>query len=226
MNLYSLLIFIVAGIFLGLPTGPSRFFVVGASLKKGRKAAFNVYLGILGALLIYAALAMLASGFLSSNPKVENISYLVGSILMVIWGGYILFKGKTDGGASIDVGGGSLSRKGFITALSSPVTPFIYLTMIQVLKMITDNISPWMIVLHLIIAEICSGLSIFTIAYLAGKREEKLNSNWKTAKIIMGFFLICLGLLNLYQLLEVEENEIKIDKKDNLLEEQIEKDLQ
>lgn len=220
MNFSSLLIFIVAGIFLGLPTGPSRFFVVGAFLKKGRKAAVDVYLGLLCALAIYLALAMLASGFLSRNPQVENMTYLLGSVLLMIWGAYILFKGKKEGGASIEVGGGSLMRKGFITGLSSPVTPFIYLTMIQVLKIIAET-TQWSIILHLCISEIFSGLTIFSVAYLAGKKQEKMNNNWRYAKIILGIFLICLGTFNLYQLLEIKENGITIEKKENLLEKQV-----
>lgn len=221
MDLYSILLFVITGIFLGLPTGPSRFFVVGAYIKKGRTAAVQIYLGILGALVIYAGLAMLASGFLSRNPKVETISYFLGSILLILWGSFILIKGKKEGGSSIELGGSSLKVKGFLTALSSPVTPFVYLTMIQVLKLISGDTSAWNIVFHLLIAEACSGITIFFIAYLGNTRQEKLNSKWKSAKIVMGIFLILLGGFNLYQLVEVQENGIKIEKKENLLEKQI-----
>ena len=223
MTLTSLLIFIVTGIFLGLPTGPSRFFVVGAYIKKGSKAAIRVYLGILCALIIYAALALLASDFLSRNPKVETISYLVGSILLILWGGFLLFKGKKGGDASIELGGGSLVVKGFLTALSSPVTPFIYLTLIQFLKSLSGGGKLWNLLAHLLVLEASSGLIIFSIASLAGKKKLKLNRNWPAAKMVMGLFLVALGAFNLYQMLDFGKDGVHIKKQENLLEEEIEK---
>lgn len=222
MNLSSLLIFVFTGLFLGLPTGPSRFFVLGAFLKKGPKAALSIYSGILGALGIYAGLALLASDFLSRNPQVEKISYLVGSILLVLWGAFILFKGKKEGDASIEIAGGSLVGKGFFTALSSPVTPFIYLTLIQVLKNLFGSSSLWSILAHLLVLETCSGLMVFAIAYLASRNKLKLKGHWRTAKLVMGVFLIALGGTNLYQMLEFEDG-VKIEQDENLLEKQIEK---
>ena len=56
----SLLIAIVGGFLIGLPTGPARFFVVDTSLNEGRSAALRVYGGLFCAVLLYAGLALLA----------------------------------------------------------------------------------------------------------------------------------------------------------------------
>lgn len=182
-----------------------------------------MYLGVLGALVIYAALALLASGFLSRNPKVETISYLVGSVLLILWGGFLLFKGKKGDDATIELGDGSLVAKGFLTALSSPVTPFVYLTLIQFLKSLSGGGELWNLLVHLLILETSSGLIIFGIASLASRKKLKLNRNWRTAKMVMGIFLMALGAFNLYQMLDFREEGIRIRKQENLLEEEIEK---
>lgn len=211
----------VAGIFIGLPTGPARFFVVDSYLNNGRKEALKVYLGLFAAILIYAGLALLAAGFLSRHQQVENISYVVGSILLISWGIFIVVKGRKNSGSSIEVGAGSGFRKGFLTGLSSPVTPFIYLTLIQLLKLNTGSDSVLGILIYLLVFEICSFVTTFAISYWAHSNEKEMKSNWNKAKLIMGFFLIAIGSFNLYQLVEFE-NGFKIKNEENLLEQQME----
>ncbi|HET8754254.1 MAG TPA: LysE family transporter [Salinimicrobium sp.] len=206
---------------MGIPTGPARFFVVDTYLNNGRRAAIRVYLGFFGALSVYAGLALIASDFLSRNNRLENISYLVGSFLLIAWGIFILFKSKKSSDSSIKVGFDSFEAKGFITGMSSPVTPFLFLTLIQLLRFQLEEASVWTFLIYLLIFEGSSCITNFSIAYLAHKKEGKMKKNWKSAKIIMGVFIILIGSFNLYQMLDFK-NGISFSKGQNLLEEQVE----
>ena len=220
MEVTALVISVVAGIFIGVPTGPARFFVVDSYLNNGRNDALKVYLGLFAAIVIYAGLALLAAGFLSRHQQVENISYIVGSLLLICWGIFIIVKGRKKSGSSMEIGAGSGLAKGFFTGLSSPVTPFIYLTLIQLLKLNTGSETVYGILIYLLFFEISSFLTTFAISYWAHSNQKEMKSNWKTAKLIMGIFLIAIGSFNLYQLIEFQDG-FKIINEENLLEQQM-----
>ena len=220
MEISALVISVLAGVFIGLPTGPARFFVVDSYLNSGRKAALKVYLGLFAAILIYAVLALLAAGFLARHPQVESVSFILGSILLISWGIFIVIKSRKSSSKSMQIGGASGFKTGFLTGISSPVTPFIYLTLIQLLKINSGSETVFGILIYLLIFEVCGFLTTFGISYFAHRNKKEVKSGWKRAKLIMGVFLIAIGTYNLFQLLEFQ-NGLKIRQKENLLEQQI-----
>lgn len=221
MEVTALVISVLAGFFIGLPTGPARFFVVDSYLNSGRRAALKVYFGLFSAILIYAGLALLTAGFLARNPQVEAISFVLGSILLISWGVFIVVKSRKGSGKSMQIGDASGFKTGFLTGISSPVTPFIYLTLIQLLKINSGSDTVFGILIYLLIFEVTGFLTTFTLSYFAHRNKKEMKSGWNTAKLIMGVFLIGIGTYNLFQLLEYQEG-FKIREKENLLEQQIE----
>lgn len=214
------MISVLAGIFIGLPTGPARFFVVDSYLNSGRKAAFKVYLGLFAAIVIYAGLALLTAGFLSRHPQVEGISFVLGSVLLICWGVFIVIKSRKSSAKSMQIGGVAGFRTGFFTGISSPVTPFIYLTLIQLLKINTGSEGIAGVLIYLLIFEVSGFLTTFAISYFVHRNKKEVKSGWKKAKLFMGIFLIAIGTYNLFQLIELQ-NGFKITQKDNLIEEQL-----
>lgn len=215
----SLLISFLGGILIGIPTGPARFFVIDTSLNEGRNTALRLYAGLFCSIMIYAGLALLADDFISKYKKVESISYFIASILLIFWGGLIILKSRKENKSSIDLNVGSWFLKGFLTGISNPIFPFIYLAFIQMLKLYTDHITFSGKLFFIFIFEFFSFLTTSAIALIMMKKRKNILEFWRTIKIIMGILLIGLGAYNVYQQLDFS-NGIKIKQHESLLEEE------
>lgn len=224
LDLSSFLIAIVAGILIGIPTGPARFFVVDTSLHKGKIPALKVYGGFLTAILAYAGLALIADGFISRNEEAESIAYFVASILLIFWGVFIIFNSddKKKKSRSIDLNLNSLYMKGLVVGLSNPVIPFIYLALLQVLKAYSDETTFLQKAMFILTYEIFSFLTTWIIARMVAKKKELMIGNWNMVKIAMGFVLIGLGVYNAYQLLDFRDG-ISLREHKSMFEEEAEK---
>lgn len=220
LELSALLISIIAGILIGIPTGPARFFVVDTCLNDGKKAALKVYGGLFTAILFYACLAIFASDLISRNQTIESIFYLLASILLVVWGVVISLKSNQNSNTSIQLNLGSWFKKGFVVGISNPVTPFIYLTFIQLVKVYSSKPSLFNNILFILVFEFFSFLTISLIALLLLHKRDIVLNNWKRVKLIMGIFLICLGTYHTFQQLDFS-NGIEIKSSQNLLEKQV-----
>ena len=185
-----------AGILIGIPTGPARFFVVDTRLNEGKTAAFKTYSGFLLAVLIYAALALLADGFLSRHKKVETVAYIVASLLLVLWGMFIILKSNKVQDSTLNFNFDSPFSKGFAAGISSPVTPFIYLAFLQILNSYTTGLSFFEKAVSIGIFEFCGFLTTWTVGSLLINKKGTVKKNWNVVKLVMGIFLICLGVYN------------------------------
>lgn len=199
MDLSAIVIAVGAGIAIGIPTGPARFFVVDTRLNEGKAAALKTYGGFFSAVLIYAALALLADNFLSRYAQTEAIAYVIASILLIFWGIVIVLKSNNTQKSALNFSFKSPFLKGFAAGLSSPVSPFIYLALLQVLDSYTDNFSLFEKAISVAIFEACSFLTTWTVGGLLVHKKKEVQKNWRMVKIIMGIFLIVLGTYNLVQ---------------------------
>ena len=219
----ALLISIVAGLFLGIPSGPALFFVLDTSLKEGKAAALKVYGGFLAAKMLYVALALLANDFISAHRKLESIFYLVASILLMLWGVLIIWKSnkrrESKSQAKVDL----YYRKGLVVGLSNPVIPFIYLTFIQFIKAYASNITTYKYILNIFILEVVSFSVLAGIAWLFLSGGRLVQNHWSKVVMVMGIFLLCAGSYQVYQLIDVKQGEVNIKSEENVLEQQLEK---
>jgi threonine/homoserine/homoserine lactone efflux protein len=224
IELSALLISIIAGLFLGVPSGPALFFVLDTCLQIGKAAALKVYGGFMGAKLIYIALALLANDYISSYPKVESALYLAASFLLVVWGVVILFKSskqaKTSGTQAYH---NSLYRTGFIVGISNPVIPFVYLTFIQFIKIYARDVTIFKYLLNITIMEAVSFLVLAGAAWLLLSGGQMVRTHWNKLVKVMALFLIVAGSYQVYQLVDFSGNSVHINDEENPLEEQLEK---
>lgn len=221
----ALLIAVVAGIAIGIPTGPGRFFVVDTCLNDGRKSALKVYSGLFTALLIYASLAFIANDFISGHQKIESIAYLVASALLIVWGIIIMIKSNQSKKASLNLNIESWYKKGFIVGISNPVIPFLYLTLIQLIKIYSEKPSLASNLIFLLVFEIISFLTISAITLFLLNKKDQVMDYWKKIKLTMGILLIAGGSYSTIKLLDFS-NGIKIKNNKSFLEEQVDKSQQ
>lgn len=203
MELSTLLISVIAGLFIGIPTGPARFFVIDTCIKEGKTPALNVYGGLVVSKFIYAALALFANGFLSTNKTVESIIYLVASALLMVWGVVIIIKSNEKSDKSMHISGGPLFKKGFIVGISNPAIPFIYLTFVQLIKAYSDDLSSLEYVLNILTFETVSFFVLAFVSLLLLKGKRRILDHWKRIELLMGVFIMCLGIYQVYQQLDL-----------------------
>lgn len=221
----ALLIAVVAGMVIGMPTGPARFFVVDTCLNDGKKSALMVYAGLFTALLVYASLAFIATDFISGHQKIESISYLVASALLIVWGIIIMIKSNQNKKASINLNIDSWYQKGFVVGISNPVIPFIYLTLIQLIKIYSKQPSLVSNIVYILIFEIISFLTISGITLFLLNKKDQVMDYWKKVKLAMGVLLIAGGSYSTIKQLDFS-NGIKIKNNKSFLEEQVDKSQQ
>ena len=198
-----------------------RFFVLDTSFKKGRSAALQVYAGLFCAILIYGGLALLADDFISKHRKIESVSYLVASVLLIFWGGFIIFMSNKENKKPQKLKFGSWLLKGGITGLSNPVIPFIYLAFIQVLKSYTDELSFLQKGMFILLFESVSFLTTSVLAVTLMKNRKKVKGNWTVVKILMGSLLIGYGIFSSYRQLDFTDG-IELKQSESFLEKQAE----
>ncbi len=218
----ALLISVFAGIITGIPTGPARFFVLDTCLNDGKRAAAKVYGGLFTAVMLYACLALSANNYISGNERIESVFYLAASLLLILWGIIIILKSNKKNKASIRLNFGSWFKKGFIVGISNPVTPFIYLTFVQLIRIYAKSVTTVTNVLFILIFELFSFLTISIIVLIVLHRKEIILNHWYKVKIVMGIFLISLGSYNTWQQVDFR-NGIELNKNDTFIEEQVNK---
>ena len=207
-----ILIAVGAGILIGIPTGPARFFVVDTRLNEGKVAALKTYAGFFSAVLIYAALALLADDFLSRHGQIKSIAYVVASVLLVFWGILIISRSnKTKKSSSLNFNFKSSLAKGFAAGISSPVTPFLYLAFLQILNSYTNKLSLGEKAISIVVFEVCSFLTTWIVGSMLIHKKKSVKKNWRIVKIFMGIFLIGLGTYNLTQQIKFD-NGIQLEQ--------------
>ena len=221
LELSAILISIIAGILLGIPSGPARFFVIDTCIKESKKAALKVYGGLLVSKLLYAGLALLANDFISSHKKVEAIVYLVAAFLLMVWGVVIVVQSRKKVDTSIEINTSSQFKKGFIVGISNPIIPFIYLTYFQFLKIYADEMYLLKYIWNIFIFEVASFVVLALIAMMLLSVGKKVLNHWNKITLVMGIFLFCAGAQQVYQHVEYK-NGFKIINEKNVLEKQLE----
>lgn len=221
-ELSALLISIIAGLFLGVPSGPALFFIVDTSLKEGKPAALKVYGGFMAAKLLYMVLALLANDFISAHQKLESVFYLIASLLLMLWGAIIIVKGnkRKEGNSELTID--RFYRRGLVVGLSNPVIPFIYLTFIQFIKIYANNVTTFKYILNIAILEAASFLVLAGTAWLLLKGGRLVQNNWNKVVRLMGIFLLCAGSYQVYQLVDFKRGGFNIKNDGNVLEQQLE----
>lgn len=222
LELSALLISIIAGLFLGVPSGPALFFVLDTSLKDGKAAGLKVYGGFMAAKVLYVVLALLANDFISANQKLESAFFLTASFLLMLWGILIIFKSnkrnEKDSQLSVD----RFYRRGLIVGLSNPVIPFIYLTFIQFIKIYANNVTTFKYIVNIAILESVSFLVLAGTAWILLSGGRLVQNHWNKVVKLMGIFLFCAGSYQVYQLIDYKKGEVSIRSNQNVLEQQLE----
>lgn len=226
IELSALLISIIAGLFLGVPSGPALFFVLDTCLEESKTAAFKVYGGFMSAKVVYVAVALLANDFISTHQKLESIFYLVASFLLIVWGAIIFIKSNKKSGLKKDSGQqtaiGSFFKTGFIVGISNPIIPFIYLTFIQFIKIYARNVTTFKYILNIAIMELVSFLVLVVIAWILLSGGRMVQHHWNKVVKLMGIFLLCAGSYQVYKLIDFKDGGISINSDENALEKQLE----
>lgn len=224
-ELSALLISILAGLFLGVPSGPALFFVLDTCLKVSKTAALKVYAGLMGSKLLYIALALLANDFISTHQKLESVFYLLASCLLVVWGIVIIIKSNKSNENRRDIAAeGSFYKNGFVVGLSNPIIPFVYLTFLQFIKIYANNVNTFKYILNITIMETVSFLVLAAAAGILLSGGRMVQNHWNKMVRIMGIFLLCAGSYQVYHLIDLKKGgEIDIKSDENVLEEQLEK---
>lgn len=205
MDLLVLGIIIGAGILIGIPTGPARFFVVDTRLQDGKTAAIKTYLGFFLAVLVYAGIALLADDYISRHEKVRIAAHLAASVLLVLWGLLIIIKSRKSKNSSLDFSFKSSFLKGLAAGLSSPVSPFIYLAFMQTLRIYADELTLWNKALAILLFECTAFLTTWGVAALLKNKKQNVRSKWTTVKICMGILLISIGTYQASQRLSFKD---------------------
>lgn len=217
-----LLISIVAGALIGIPTGPANFFIVDTCMKEGRLEALQVYAGLVIAKILYAGLALVANELIISHPKIEPIVYLLASLLLVGWGVLIIIKSKDKTGSAIELNIKSLFKKGFVLGISNPAIPFVYLAFVQLLKAYSADITLWGYAFYLILFEIATFLTIASVSLLLLVKKGKVLEHWPKVKLTMGVLIISIGAYHIYQHVEIKDG-IHLKKNKSSLKKNIDK---
>lgn len=220
----ALLISIIAGLFLGVPSGPALFFVLDTSLNEGKTPALKVYGGFMAAKMVYVALALLANDFISSHKKVESVFYLIASCLLVLWGVIIILKGnkRKEKSSQAQTAVSHFYRRGLIVGLSNPVIPFIYLTFIQFIKIYAKDVTIFKYLLNIGIMEAVSFLVLAGTAWILLKGGKLIENHWNQMVRGMGVFLLCAGSYQVYQMVDFKEGRLSLKQEENVLEQQLE----
>lgn len=221
-ELSALLISVIAGLFLGLPSGPALFFVLDTSLKEGKAAALKVYGGFMAAKLLYMALALLANDFISSHQKVESVFYLVASLMLMLWGVLMIFKSHKREESKSNFHVDLFYRSGLIVGLSNPVIPLIYLTFIQFIKIYTIDVTTFKYIRNIVILEIVSFSVLAGIAWLLMNGGRLIQFHWNKIVRLVGIILLCAGSYQVYQLVNYNKGELTISSGENVLDQQLE----
>ena len=223
-GLSALLISIIAGLFLGVPSGPALFFVLDTSMKVGKSAALRVYGGFMGAKLVYMSLALLANDYLSSHKKLESVFYLVASSLLVVWGIIIMIRSRKKNRKEIkECIDGRFLKRGFGIGLTNPVIPFIYLTFLQFINLYSSQVGTFTYLLYIAVLEVTSFLVLAGIAKMLKKGGGAVENHWNKVVGLMGVFLFCAGSYQVYQLVDIKEGGISLRQEKNVLEQQLQK---
>ncbi|WP_224995983.1 LysE family transporter [Cesiribacter sp. SM1] len=223
-ELSALLISIIAGLFLGVPSGPALFFVLDTCLKESKTAALKVYGGLMGSKLLYIALALLANDFISTHQKLESVFYLIASFLLMLWGIVIIIKSSQNNDKKREFNHGSFYRNGFIVGLSNPVIPFVYLTFLQFIKIYARDVNTFKYILNIAIMEAVSFLVLAGMASVLISGGRIIQNHWNKLVRLMGIFLFCAGSYQVYQLIDFKTGGgIGIKSNENVLEKQLEK---
>jgi threonine/homoserine/homoserine lactone efflux protein len=223
-ELSALLISILAGLFLGVPSGPALFFVLDTCLKVSKSAALKVYAGLMGSKLLYIALALLANDFISTHQKLESVFYLIASCLLMLWGIVMIIKSNQTKDKRREFSHGSYYRNGFIVGLSNPVIPFVYLTFLQFIKIYARDVNILKYLLNIAIMEAVSFMVLAVMATILLSGGRIIQTHWNKMVGLMGIFLFCAGSYQVYHLVDFTEGEgISIKSNENVLEKQLEK---
>lgn len=229
IELSALLISIIAGLFLGIPSGPALFFVLDTTLEEGKLAALKVYGGFMAAKLLYLAVALLANDFISTHQKLESVLFLIASVLLMVWGVVIIVKSKKRKDAieskskkKHEEASGSFYKTGFLIGVSNPVIPFIYLTVLQFIKIYANNPNTLKYLLNIAVMEAVTFLVLAGIAGILLKGGAFIQKHWNKVVMVVGVVLVCAGGYQAYHLVNVERGEIKVNNDENMLEEQLE----
>lgn len=218
----ALLISIIAGLFLGVPSGPALFFILDTSLQDGKAAALKVYGGFMAAKMVYVILALLGNDFISSHKSIESLFYLIASFLLMLWGAFILIKSTKRKETKQKSASGLFYRRGLIVGLSNPVIPFIYLTFIQFIKIYATNVTTFKFILNIAVMEAVSFLVLAGSAWLLLSGGRMVKNHWNKIVKLMGAFLLCAGSYQVYQLVDYKKGEFSINSEENVLEQQME----
>lgn len=195
-----LLISVIAGGLIGIPTGPANFFIVDTYMKEGRWDAVKVYTGLVGAKLIYAVLALLANELIKSNPDIEAIVYIVASFMLMAWGAFIIIKSKKKNSKAIELNIKSELKKGFVLGISNPAIPFVHLAFVQLLNVYSQQaLEIFAYAFYIIIFETMTFVVISLVAFLLMIKKGKVLKHWSKVKMGMGILIICIGLYHVYQ---------------------------
>ncbi len=223
-ELSALLISIIAGLFLGVPSGPALFYVLDTCLDRGKVAGLKMYGGLMASKVLYIGLALLANDFISSHQKLESVFYLTASFLLMVWGVVIMFKKskkeEKEAGKQVEVA--SLYKTGFLVGLSNPIIPFIYLTFIQFIKIYARNVNTFKYILNITIMELVSFLVLAGTATVLLSGGQMVRTHWNKMVKVMGIFLFCAGSYQVYQLVDFNKGGFRIKQEENVLEQQLE----
>lgn len=221
-ELSALLISIIAGLFLGIPSGPALFFVLDTSLKEGKAAALKVYGGFMAAKVVYVMLALLANDFISAHQKLESIFLLTASFLLMLWGIFIMFKNNNRNEKGNQLSINRFYKRGLVVGLSNPVIPFIYLTFIQFIKIYANKATTFKYILNIAIMEAVSFLVLAGTAWILLSGGRLVQNHWNKMVKVMGIFLFCAGSYQVYELIDYKKGELSISRDQNMLKQQLE----
>lgn len=196
--------FFVAAVLLNLSPGPDIAFILGQTLRGGRRGGFSALAGVWTGALCHVAMAALGlSALLASSAFAFSVVKWAGAAYL-IWLGISAFRstGETTGGKDIDrtrapVAFGRVFGQGVVVSLSNPKVAIFFLAFLP--QFVVDGAGPvWaQLGLHgLLIIVVAAFIEPFVV--LAGDAlVTRLRSNGDVARWLeraFGSLMIALGL--------------------------------
>lgn len=187
--------------------GPAFFALINIGIKSGYKAGSMLALGVvLSDLLLCIGICILVyfgSENLLQSEKAQNISALIGGIILILFGAAYFFKKSAATNSTIEIekvpSRIRLIVKGFLLNLFNPSVWFLWLANVATIGKTLSYSLPKMVIFFLITLGAVLGIELGKV-YLAEKIKHYLTPRMMhITNYVTGAALIIFGVVLIYQ---------------------------
>lgn len=193
---------ILIGILVSAPMGPIGLLCIQRTLNKGRWHGFATGIGAVFSDLFYAAITGLSMGFVIDFIETnQTVLQILGSILLMAFGYYILRSNPTKSLRRPDAGNNSYMKDAFtsfLLTLSNPFIIFLFLGLFARFSFISPEETIFVLIVGLLGIAIGATIWWFAITYFVGKLRGNFNLRglWMLNRIV-GSIIIFLSVIGL-----------------------------